>query len=225
MPEQSMKSLRNLMNLSLVSQRTYERFIFNKRTQDEGESFDTFLADLRTLVKSWNYCVNCIPSMLRDRIVLGTRSNDTHTDLLKERKLTLEKYIDICHTSESAAAQNSALKQTETVHRIYHQEKSDETNRRPSRRTDIRTSETKACKFCGYRHIMKKEACTAWGKSCYSCQEKNHFASKCSNNKSTRKSKRVHNVVEVDNSDSDNGSEWANSVNQHDKEKNMYSRR
>ena len=31
---------------------TYERYVFNKRAQDATESFDTFLADLKRLVKS-----------------------------------------------------------------------------------------------------------------------------------------------------------------------------
>ena len=50
---------------------TYERFLFNKRNQLDCESFETFLAAIRSLVKTCNYCENCIDSILRDRIVLG----------------------------------------------------------------------------------------------------------------------------------------------------------
>ena len=52
---------------------TYERYKFNKRNQNEGESFDSFLADLQRLIKTCNYCKECEPSLLKDRIVLGIR--------------------------------------------------------------------------------------------------------------------------------------------------------
>ena len=91
--------------------------------QEAGESFDAFLLDIRTLCKTCNYCVNGVSSMLRDRIVLGVQSNAARTDLLKERKLTLGKAVDICRTAESAATQNSMLAQPETIHKISRDKK------------------------------------------------------------------------------------------------------
>ena len=69
---------------------TYKRFLFNKRNQLDGESDETFLAAIRSLIKTCNYCENCIDSILRDRIVLGIRDTTTQTALLKERNLTLK---------------------------------------------------------------------------------------------------------------------------------------
>ena len=63
---------------------TYERFLFNKRNQLEGESFETFLTAIRSLVNTCNYCENCIDSILRDRIVREFEIPPTQTALLKE---------------------------------------------------------------------------------------------------------------------------------------------
>ena len=43
---------------------TYERYIFNKRDQSEGETFESFLAAIRSLSKTCNYCERCINLLL-----------------------------------------------------------------------------------------------------------------------------------------------------------------
>ncbi|GFR97651.1 transposon Ty3-I Gag-Pol polyprotein, partial [Elysia marginata] len=42
-----------------------------------------------------------------------------------------------------------------------------------------RPKDPKDCHFCGSRHILQKELCPAWGKTCSKCKGKNHFAIKC----------------------------------------------
>jgi hypothetical protein len=46
---------------------TYERYNFNQRKQEIGESFDAFVADLRRLARSCDYGV-VEESMIRDRM-------------------------------------------------------------------------------------------------------------------------------------------------------------
>ena len=48
---------------------TYESFLFNKRDQLDCESFETFLAAIRSLVKTCNYCENCIDSILPEIVL------------------------------------------------------------------------------------------------------------------------------------------------------------
>lgn len=48
----------------------YEAFRFNSRKQQEGETFDSYLLDLRKLVKSCGYKDS--DRMMRDNIVVGT---------------------------------------------------------------------------------------------------------------------------------------------------------
>ena len=75
---------------------TYERFIFNKGNQQDGETFESFLTALRVLLRSCNYCGDCVDSITRDRVVLGVRDQNTQSDLIKQRQLTLNNCIDIC---------------------------------------------------------------------------------------------------------------------------------
>lgn len=79
---------------------TYERFMFNTRNQQEGETFDKFYSELQTLVKTCDYCNTCRSSLLKDRIVIGINDSSVRTDLLKIRNLTLDKCIDTCRAAE-----------------------------------------------------------------------------------------------------------------------------
>ena len=64
---------------------TYERYCFNKRDQEQGENIDTYVAALRTLVKTCNYGT-LEESLIRDRIVIGIRENATRKKLLQDFK-------------------------------------------------------------------------------------------------------------------------------------------
>ena len=49
---------------------TYERYVFNKRDQQQGESFDSYLSALRSLIKTCNFGT-LQDNLLRDCVVLG----------------------------------------------------------------------------------------------------------------------------------------------------------
>ena len=70
---------------------TYERYIFNSREQKEGEPIDRYVAELRTLAQSCNFCTSHQDSLIRDRIVLGIRDGETRKRLWRQNKLTLTK--------------------------------------------------------------------------------------------------------------------------------------
>lgn len=185
---------------------TYERFIFNRRVQEEGESFDTFHADLKSLIKTCNYCGKCTDSIMRDRIVLGIRDASTRTDLLKERNLTIAKCVDICKMAESASLQNSALK-PEVLSKVSlsspHKGRSKPNPAKERRKPTKQKQPYKECKFCDTLHPWKKELCPAWGKTCQSCKRPNHLAVKCPD------SRHLHSVVEREDSSDE---EWVNAV-------------
>ena len=92
------------------SSETMERYKFGKRVQQEGETIDKFVADLRIMIKTCEYCQNCESSLLRDRIVLGIRSDTIRNDLLKVQKLTLAECITTCRAGENATSQEETLK-------------------------------------------------------------------------------------------------------------------
>lgn len=77
------------------SDETFERYTFNSRTQEEGESVDNFYALLRVLVNTCNFCDSSTSSMIKDQ--LGIEHSETRQELLKLRKLSLDSYVDICN--------------------------------------------------------------------------------------------------------------------------------
>lgn len=187
---------------------TYERFVFNCRNQVEGETFEQFYSNLRSLVKTCMYCDKCLPSMVRDRIVLGIRDSCLQTELLKVRDLTLEKCIDICKAAENATAQNRILR-PDTVNKVTHENRG---YREKNDKGKVNYEKPKKdCWFCGLKHVFVKEKCPAFGKKCAACGLNNHFAqmcrsqkSQCSQNKEakTKRGHKIHNVCEMSDSDS-----------------------
>ena len=159
---------------------TYERYVFNSRNQAPNESTDAYVATLRTLAQTCNFCECMRDSLIRDRIVLGVGNAQTRKKLLQQRKLTLNKCIDTCRSVETAATQMKAISGTaEDVHKVnmkQHQ-KPRIPNRKPRTAKDDRVKKT--CNFCGGNHPQQKERCPAWGQKCHKCGGRNHFASKC----------------------------------------------
>ena len=67
------------------------------------ESVDCFVAELKTLAKTCNFCDCLRDSLIRDRIMLGIKDEQTTKKLLKIRDLTLNRCIDICRSEEVTA--------------------------------------------------------------------------------------------------------------------------
>ena len=68
---------------------TFERYVFDSRSQREGESIDHFVSSLRKVAKSCNFCSGLQDSLLRDRIVFGLKEPPLRKKLLQERHLAL----------------------------------------------------------------------------------------------------------------------------------------
>ena len=79
-----------------------ERRNFNLRQQHDGESFDDFLTDIKELAKTCQFCDQCQPSLIRDRIVVGIRDSETIEHLLVEKNVPLDKAVEICRAEEAA---------------------------------------------------------------------------------------------------------------------------
>ena len=74
---------------------TFERYKFNARGQMCEEAIDAYVAALKILQKTCNFCDCLKDSLLRDRIVFGVRDNGVRKRLLRERSLDLSRCIDI----------------------------------------------------------------------------------------------------------------------------------
>ena len=63
----------------------YERYCFNKRDKLPTESVDSFVAERKTLPKTFNFCDCLRDSLIRDRIVFGIKNEQTTKKLLRAR--------------------------------------------------------------------------------------------------------------------------------------------
>lgn len=150
----------------------YERFVFYKRKQSQGESFDEFLADIKKLAKPCEFG-QAKDEMLRDRIVLGIFDTKLQEKLLCMTDHSLEKVTEKCRvyersTKQTKEVQGEATTAVEMVRKFRRQE---------IRQNSTRSQMKRACTYCGLDH--RKGACTAYGKICAKCGRKNHFANVC----------------------------------------------
>ena len=79
-----------------------ERFRFNTRIRNSGESVQAYLAELRRLSEHCNFG-NTLDNMLRDRIVCGINSPAIQKKLLSEKALTLDKAVSLAVAMEAAS--------------------------------------------------------------------------------------------------------------------------
>lgn len=173
---------------------TFERYKFNTRIQGQNESIGDYVADLKSLIKTCNYCDCLRDTLLRDRIVLGVNSEKTRTRLLQERTLTLDNCLDICKSFEMSTTQLKVISGSAAVNKVHNSTKQgvprDQTHSsRPNSNKNARPKLVK-CKFCAQEHPPKKELCPAWGKECNKCKRLNHFSKCCPDAKT-----KVHGVV------------------------------
>ncbi|VDI15715.1 Hypothetical predicted protein [Mytilus galloprovincialis] len=78
-----------------------QRFKFNRKTRHSDESVRTFIAALRSLTEHCNYG-DTLNAMLRNRLVLGIKSDNKQRRLLAEPNLTFEKALKIATAMETA---------------------------------------------------------------------------------------------------------------------------
>ena len=165
------------------TQEFFERFQFNRRNHESGESIDEYVSVLRNMAKTCGFC-DCMRELLiMDRILLGILDDKTREELLSTHDLTLVKAIEICRARETATIHMKALK-NEEINKVKGT-KGTQKQKKPMKprdrtkgkqhQTETTRATTKKCYFCKQVHAMRKESCPAWGKVCTSCGEKNHF--------------------------------------------------
>ncbi|XP_074651580.1 uncharacterized protein LOC141906237 [Tubulanus polymorphus] len=180
---------------STATHETYERYKFNNRDQNPSENFEAYLSAIRSFAKSCNF--ECLyESLIRDRIVLGIRGDETRKKLLEYRDLDLNKCIDLCRSAESTHMQIKGLaisgsNSETTVNRVIHQKKPQykyPKQKAPSPK--FTGNKPKNCRFCGKEHPFIKGTCPAYGKKCHGCGIMGHFLTMCS-----KRSKKVSAVT------------------------------
>ena len=159
---------------------TYERYVFNSRKQLEGDAIEQFVTDLKLKAQTCQFD-NLRDSMIRDRIVLGVRSERVRERLLREDDLDLGKAIKICQAAEVTERQIETLSQkcsdgeanahyNRGRHNPKHKPVQTHSKQKPK-------SNFTKCNCCDTAHAPR--ACPAFNKSCNACGKQGHFSRVC----------------------------------------------
>ena len=141
----------------------YERFLFGTAVQEENEPVDGYISRLRKLASTCEY-KSLESEMIRDRLVIGIRSEDTKKKLLSDSKLSLETAIDTCRANEVADNQISSMKAKAegAVNRIMAKQSKDVSRQKNQH-------SMAACRYCGTQHQYGRDNCPSYGKKCSRC--------------------------------------------------------
>lgn len=182
-----------------------DRHIFFTRKQQPGESFSSFITDLRKLSSVCGFGA-LRDSLIKDSVICGVLDQDLKTRLLREDDLDLEKCMNICKAAELSQTQLKTLEAEAKVNLIKastnkNQPKQKKKGKQPSstqpcqqmaaqqsqqpsskqqyQQMAAQQSHRKPCHRCNKFHPMNQ--CPAWGKKCSNCGKMNHFAQVCKN--------------------------------------------
>ena len=132
----------------------FERYKFWECKQQEGETIDQFITELKTRSRSCEFG-DQTDSMIRDRIVFGVTDIRLKEHLLRESsELTLEKAASLCRAAEATAKQ---LKEFRKQNADSHEPEVHVV--KTSSKGDVPVD----CTKCGTRHAIR--SCPAFGKS------------------------------------------------------------
>ena len=176
----------------------FERYRFNKRAQEAGESYDQYKTALRKLAEGCEFHTITPEEILRDRLIFGIRDVKVRERLLRESQLTLKKTDEICRASESTAAQLKEVSEGSDMVSVVSFRKKFQRPRGKKGDTD---DSTKECGNCG--RIHEPNNCVARGKTCGNCGKLNHFAAVCRSGK--RRDIKPDSSVKAINQETDRG--------------------
>lgn len=156
----------------------FERYKFQCRNQEAGESGAQYMTELRHAADSCDFGGITTSQIIRDRFVHGLRDAKVRERLLRENALTLERAYEMVQAAEATVVQTHAMSGDQAVCTVQ------APNRFRGRDQGHKDREGRVvCKNCPYDHGPR--SCPAYGKECRKCGKKNHFQSKC-HNKSIR---------------------------------------
>ena len=193
----------------------HERTKFYHKTQDPGESIESFLRSLYGIAKHCRF-EDKEDEHLRDRFISGLSDKEMSKKLqLEQDTLTLDQAVQQARHNELVQSQNEPAKAVNAVRDGGRRQKRRGSGDNPSRSNDggqrssqgqrsnqgqrshdqSQKSKTK-CGDCGYVHRSSEPgSCPAIGKTCKNCRRKGHFKAVCRQN--------VQEVYEDDQQESD----------------------
>ena len=178
----------------------FESYRFHVRDQEQTESIDAYVAELRKLARGCNFG-DQEDRMIRDRILVGCRSQKIREKLLEDSKLTLKSALEICRALEAGQTKLEAMSGTKEIAVDRVRQKKSKQSEKPKKghsehhSDKYRSKSGKKCLKCGYDWHKSMKECPARDRDCKECQEIGHFWRLCPKK---NKSKSVRRIQESD---------------------------
>ena len=148
--------------------------------------------------------MSCEDRLIRDKIVIGIKSDDLRKSLLADPKLTLEKAVNTCRASESLTQQAKLLM-------VNDNSQCDIASAKPS--SGFRSVRQGVCKRCGTAHGFGLKNCPAKSNVCSKCNIRGHYTEKCLTKNPSFVNKRQANIAEAGHQDLEEEEEYSLHVN------------
>ena len=171
-----------------IGKRTMSRFKFKSLKQKQGATVDSYMAELKVLIRECGYKENMQNILLKDQFIFGVTVREIQEHLLNEigDDHDINQYLQEARKIESRIAQ-CKLPGLKSVQYDSIGQRDCGRSKKKSKLKDRSKSRSqssggiKDCKYCGSSHQCRQ--CPAHGKTCKSCGKKNHFAKKCQSGK------------------------------------------
>ena len=156
----------------------YERARFNLRTQQPGESAEQFIIALYTL-SEWCEYGGMREELIRDRLVVGILDSALSEKLQLDPNLDLEKAKKAIRLKEAVQESQRVLRQAGDSRDNPIKLDALRGTKTPAKKQfrDLRGARRSCSRCGGQSHPIDK--CPAREATCFRCQKKGHFSSKC----------------------------------------------
>ena len=176
----------------------YERCVFNRRYQEEHETFEKFATDVKSLSKRCKFQGITEDEIIRDRLINGMKSESLRKTMMLKEKLTSDELIKMCKTEDMTVNQCRRLaNNSENVNQMkvkYQGKQSTKIRDQDKTHYERNDKVLKKCRYCGKEHAWDKNKCPAYGKICSNCGKKNHYKIMC---KADKNEKSISSIFKV----------------------------
>ena len=167
---------------------TLNRYRFNTHCQEEGQSIQIFVKDLKLKAADCEFG-ELKDSLIKDRLICGIRDKEAREMLLSKPELTLDKAVELLINRKVARDGSAVVEQgasVKTEPNIDVVKRASQISRTSGNRTfqgannygnRNRNHNRVSCSQCGLHHHGR--VCPASGQKCHKCGRLNHFAAKC----------------------------------------------
>ena len=171
---------------------------FDRRRQQQGESFDTFVADLKLLACGLD--IKETDKLIRNAIACKSLDERVRQHCLeKSKNLTLEEAINIGRLFEATKDGMQVMVDEDpnvAVHRVATKtsgvkNQRDKIDSSMSKNEEQRQAKSPKCQRCGYNSHKPQEKCPEKSQSCRKCGKIGHFSRVCRS-----KGRKVYTVEE-----------------------------